>query len=202
MTENRKFKIAMIGTGGIARHHISAYLKQPDVEIVAAADLVPGKAEAFMQKYGVEGVRFYPSHKELIDNLVDQQHNHQKHGTDGAGITQLVTFSTIVGDVVNNRMGRVVGRRHTTQRCHNTAASEGAGDLHNSTEQQLGLHLRQSQEPNFLESVLNAIDCAGFVQGGINGLEACHEGQEAGTQAEPQLNDDDTNHHRISVLQP
>jgi len=68
MTDKRKFKIAIIGTGGIARHHISAYLNQPDVEIVAAADLVHGKAEAFMQDYGVEGVRFYPSHKELIDN--------------------------------------------------------------------------------------------------------------------------------------
>ncbi len=68
MSENRKFKIAMIGTGGIARHHIAAYLNQPDVEIVAAADLIPGKAERFMKSHGVEGVRFYPSHKELIDN--------------------------------------------------------------------------------------------------------------------------------------
>ena len=62
MTEKRKYKIAFIGTGGIARHHIKAYLNQPDVEIVAAADLVPAKAEEFMKKHGVEGVRFYPSH--------------------------------------------------------------------------------------------------------------------------------------------
>lgn len=68
MEKNRKYKIALIGTGGIARHHIKAYLNQPDVEIVAAADLVPGKAEEFMKKHGVEGVRFYPSHKELIDS--------------------------------------------------------------------------------------------------------------------------------------
>ncbi len=46
----------------------TSYKKMPDVEIVAAADLIPGKAEAFMKKFGVEGVRFYPSHKELIDN--------------------------------------------------------------------------------------------------------------------------------------
>ena len=40
----------------------------PDVEIVAGADLIPGKAEAFFKKHGVENVRCYPSHKELIDN--------------------------------------------------------------------------------------------------------------------------------------
>ena len=30
-------------------------------------DLIPGKAEAFMKRYGVEGVRFYPDHKAMID---------------------------------------------------------------------------------------------------------------------------------------
>jgi len=68
---NHKFRIAIIGTGGIANAHIQSYLRQPDVEIVAAADLIPGKAEAFMKRYGVEGVRFYPGHKELIDNEPD-----------------------------------------------------------------------------------------------------------------------------------
>ncbi len=66
--EGRKLKIGIIGTGWIAESHIQSYKLQDDVEIVAAADLIPGKAEAFMKKFGVEGVRFYPSHKELIDN--------------------------------------------------------------------------------------------------------------------------------------
>ena len=65
---SRKLKIGIIGTGWIAEAHIESYKNMPDVEVVAAADLIPGKAEAFMKKYGVEGVRFYPSHKELIDN--------------------------------------------------------------------------------------------------------------------------------------
>ena len=65
---SRKLKIGIIGTGWIAESHILSYKKMPDVEIVAAADLIPGKAEAFMKRFGVEGVRFYPSHKELIDN--------------------------------------------------------------------------------------------------------------------------------------
>ena len=65
---SRKLKIGIIGTGWIAESHIESYKQMPDVEIVAAADLIPGKAEAFMKRYGVEGVRFYPSHKEMIDN--------------------------------------------------------------------------------------------------------------------------------------
>ncbi|MBQ2957496.1 MAG: Gfo/Idh/MocA family oxidoreductase [Clostridia bacterium] len=68
---SRKLKIGIIGTGWIAEAHIESYKNMPDVEVVAAADLIPGKAEAFMKKYGVEGVRFYPSHKELIDNEPD-----------------------------------------------------------------------------------------------------------------------------------
>ncbi len=68
---DHKFKIAIIGTGWIAESHIQSYKNQPDVEIVAAADLIPGKAEKFMERYGVKGVRFYPSHKELIDNEPD-----------------------------------------------------------------------------------------------------------------------------------
>ena len=65
---SKKLKIGIIGTGWIAESHIQSYKNMPDVEIVAAADLIPGKAEAFMERFGVEGVRFYPSHKEMLDN--------------------------------------------------------------------------------------------------------------------------------------
>ena len=67
----KKFKIGIIGTGWIAEAHIQSYKNQPDVEIVAAADLIPGKAEKFMERYGVTGVHFYKDHKELIDNEPD-----------------------------------------------------------------------------------------------------------------------------------
>ena len=50
----RKVKVAIIGCGWIAEAHVKSYLKCPDVEIVAAADLVPGKAEAFFKKCGVD----------------------------------------------------------------------------------------------------------------------------------------------------
>ncbi len=65
---DQKLKVAIIGTGWIAEAHIEALKQMEDIEIVAAADLIPGKAEKFMKRYGVEGVRFYPSHKELLDN--------------------------------------------------------------------------------------------------------------------------------------
>ncbi|NLZ36083.1 MAG: Gfo/Idh/MocA family oxidoreductase [Clostridiales bacterium] len=64
----KKMKVGIIGTGWIAESHIQSFKNMPDVDVVAAADLIPGKAEAFMKRFGVEGVRFYPSHKELIDN--------------------------------------------------------------------------------------------------------------------------------------
>ncbi len=65
---SRKLKIGIVGTGWIAEAHIESYKLMPDVEIVAAADLIEGKAEKFMKRYGVEGVRFYRDHKEMIDN--------------------------------------------------------------------------------------------------------------------------------------
>ena len=63
-----KLKVGIIGTGWIAQSHIASYKNMPDVEIVAGADIVPGKAEEFFKEYGMEGVRCYPSHKELLDN--------------------------------------------------------------------------------------------------------------------------------------
>ena len=63
-----KMKIGIIGCGWIAEAHVASYKMCPDVEIVAAADLVPGKAEAFCKAQGLEGVRCYPDHKSMIDN--------------------------------------------------------------------------------------------------------------------------------------
>ncbi|MBQ6264809.1 MAG: Gfo/Idh/MocA family oxidoreductase [Clostridia bacterium] len=65
---SRKVKVGIIGTGWIAEAHVNAYKKCPDVQIVAAADLIPGKAEAFCKANGLENIELYPSHKELIDN--------------------------------------------------------------------------------------------------------------------------------------
>ncbi len=62
-----KLKVGIIGVGWISEAHIVSYLRCPDVQIVAAADLVPGKAEALFEKLGVSGVRFYPNHKAMLE---------------------------------------------------------------------------------------------------------------------------------------
>lgn len=64
---SHKIKIGIIGTGWIAESHIAAYKKMEDVEIVALADLVPGKAEALAKKWEVEGCRFYESDVDLLN---------------------------------------------------------------------------------------------------------------------------------------
>jgi len=67
--ESKKLKVGIIGCGWIAASHLLDYMKMPDVEIVGVADLIEGKAEKFLKKFGApEGIRIYPSHKELIDN--------------------------------------------------------------------------------------------------------------------------------------
>ena len=64
---SKKMRVAIIGCGWIAGAHMRSYLKQPDVEIVAGADLIPGKAKAFMEQYGITDAKTdYASHKELL----------------------------------------------------------------------------------------------------------------------------------------
>lgn len=65
---SKKVKIAIIGTGWIAESHIASYKKMADVEIVALADIVPGKAAEFAKKFGIENCRIYESDRELLDN--------------------------------------------------------------------------------------------------------------------------------------
>ena len=65
---DRKLRIGIIGTGGIANSHIDSYKKQPDVEIVAGADLIPGKAEKFFKDHEVEAKAF-TDYKEMVDTM-------------------------------------------------------------------------------------------------------------------------------------
>ncbi len=64
--QGRKVRIGIIGCGGIAHAHMQQYLKFDDVEVVAGADLIPGKAEAFFKEFGVEGAKCYESHTALL----------------------------------------------------------------------------------------------------------------------------------------
>lgn len=65
----KKFRIGFVGCGWIAGSHLAALKNQPDVEIVAGCDLIPGKAAQFFKDGGVDGVKTdYASHKEMIDD--------------------------------------------------------------------------------------------------------------------------------------
>ena len=63
----RKIKVGIIGTGWIAGNHAEEYLKMDDVEIVALADLIPGKAAAFAEEYGLENARIYESDVAMLE---------------------------------------------------------------------------------------------------------------------------------------
>ncbi len=65
---DKKLRIGIIGTGGIAQSHITSYKKQPDVEVVAGADIIPGKAEKFFETHGVKAKAF-EDYKEMIDTM-------------------------------------------------------------------------------------------------------------------------------------
>lgn len=63
---HRKVRVGFIGTGGIANSHIKAYLQFDDVEIVAGADLIEGRAAEFFAKYGLQNVKTYTDYKQMI----------------------------------------------------------------------------------------------------------------------------------------
>lgn len=64
----QKVRVGIIGTGWIAGAHMKAYLTMPDVEVVAGADLIPGKAKEFFESFDMPEVKCYGSHKEMLDD--------------------------------------------------------------------------------------------------------------------------------------
>ena len=58
---DRKLRIGIIGTGGIAGAHMAAYKQFDDVEIVGGADIVPGKAKAFFEKWDLPNAQAFES---------------------------------------------------------------------------------------------------------------------------------------------
>lgn len=60
-----KLRIGIIGTGGIAHAHANAYKTFDDVEVVAGADIIPGKARKFLDEFGWTNATAYESCDEL-----------------------------------------------------------------------------------------------------------------------------------------
>lgn len=64
---SKKLRIGIVGTGWIAATHMKTYLQMEDVEIVAAAELVEGKAEEFFKTFGIENAKCYKSDIEMYE---------------------------------------------------------------------------------------------------------------------------------------
>lgn len=60
-----KLRNDIIGTGGIAHAHENAYKTFPDAEIVTGADIIPGKARAFLDEFGWTNATAYETCEEL-----------------------------------------------------------------------------------------------------------------------------------------
>jgi predicted dehydrogenase len=64
-------RIGIIGSGGIAGAHAERYKNIPGARIVAVADVVPGRAAAFIERYGFEGARPFSDHREMLKDDFD-----------------------------------------------------------------------------------------------------------------------------------
>ena len=62
-----KIKIGIIGTGGIAGTHAQSYLRMEDVELAAGADIVPGKAQEFFNRFGLKNAKAFNSTREMLE---------------------------------------------------------------------------------------------------------------------------------------
>lgn len=67
----KTIRIGIIGSGGIARAHVHGYRTQPQVEIVAVADVVPGRAEQFIRDMKLDHAQPFDDHKKLLELDLD-----------------------------------------------------------------------------------------------------------------------------------
>jgi len=65
---SRTLRWGIIGTACIAEFYIEVLKQMPDIQVVAGADIIPGKADKFFKRFGVDGVRLYNHHLEMLVN--------------------------------------------------------------------------------------------------------------------------------------
>ena len=62
----RKYRFAVLGTGGISRYHMSGWLKSGLGELVAAADIQPANLEAFSREFNLPAKAAYTDPLKLL----------------------------------------------------------------------------------------------------------------------------------------
>ena len=60
-------KLAMIGCGGIGNYHLGHFLKYDDIELAGFCDLIPEKAQAFVEKAG--SGKAFTDWREMYDEI-------------------------------------------------------------------------------------------------------------------------------------
>jgi predicted dehydrogenase len=63
----KKFRVALIGCGGIAQTHLGAFASMPDVEVVAGVDIVPDRLDVMKSKWNVSSV--YSDWKKMLKEV-------------------------------------------------------------------------------------------------------------------------------------
>lgn len=69
MGGHRTVRIGIIGAGRIAHAHVRRYRELPWVEIVGAADYVPGKAQAAVDTWGYSGARGFDDYHAFLEQV-------------------------------------------------------------------------------------------------------------------------------------
>ena len=64
-----KIRIGIIGTGGISNAHVRAYKKMEDVEIVAGADIIPGKAREALDRWEFPEAQAYEDTEKMLSEV-------------------------------------------------------------------------------------------------------------------------------------
>jgi len=68
-----KVKVAVVGTGGIANHHMGVYSKIEDIEVVAVCDIFKEKAIQFAERWGVPKKRAFTSYNKMLETVDEIQ---------------------------------------------------------------------------------------------------------------------------------
>lgn len=66
----RPVRIGIIGSGGIAGAHADSYKQIPEAEVIAVCDVVPGRAQAFIDRYGFTATP-YEDHRRMLESDID-----------------------------------------------------------------------------------------------------------------------------------
>lgn len=69
MNSYRRIKIGIIGAGGIANTHARYYRQHPWGDLVAVADIVPGKAAEFAKRWEIPEDRAFDDYHQMLETV-------------------------------------------------------------------------------------------------------------------------------------